>query len=659
MPKKKYMTHMPGKKKTSLREQVFGATLLVVVAIMPIVVRLTHVRGAPELVALLGQEVWNDFFSFYKAWVLGLAAIVIAFYVGSDWLIGGFSKNKFIEQLKSPPIAAACVYLFMVLVSTIFSSYRHTAWLGSAERFEGMLVIFAYFIIFFAAIDFVREAKHAKLLMYGLAFSSIIMGLIGLSQFMGHNFFTTGLGAWLVMGDWNIRPDAIFDIANGSLYNPNTFSKYSAMVAPIMLACALVYDGRKWIRAVFWIATVLMLAGIMGSSNMGGLIGITVAAMVTIITFVCRFVYQIRLRKKEDEDMPAKRLNMSTWLICGAVLAALIAGLFFVPMVNQRLDFMMGRLQHAIRREALPTYNYIFEGDKLTVYWQDDEKFSLVMLDETYGPDNVLWHIYDASGQPLPLISRVLPTAPEGEPVPTSPITFTYYIPGHGNLNILKGDEHIFFPIHGSREFEIREELIIMVHTIGLFLHEGRIHSVSRNRHIIDLEIPVPAIGFYGNETWGSNRGHIWSRTFPHMPARTIIGSGPDTYTFVFPQDDVIGKQRFHSFAYIPIDKAHNMYLQTWITTGGISVFALIFLFAYYLFTSFMSIVRSRMKEGVFVFALRFGLLAGITAFCVGVMSTDSTVGSTGVFYLLLGVGYGLNYLVERVYATDEASLKS
>jgi len=637
----KYKTFVPAKKPATLREKVFGVMLLVVIAIMPIIVRFTVVYAAPELVALLGQVRYPDFFSVYKGWALGIPVVVMAFYTVSDWVIGGVTKDRFLASIKSPPIAAACLFLFMALLSTIFSSYRHTSWFGTAERNEGMFTLLGYFIVFFAAMHYVKAAKHAKLLMYGLAFSSIIMGLIGLSQFIGRDFFATTFGMWLVMGEWGATMDHRFTIAHGTLYNPNTFGIYTAMTAPILLACALAYDGRGWIRAIFLAGGVLMLIGVIGSGSVGGLIGIVTAVMVAAITLACRFIYQMRLRQKEEMEGGelAKERNTSTitWLIGAAVLMALLIGLFFVPTINQRLNFLLERVQHAVRREVVPTYSYTVDGNRFIVRWQDTEKFTLVLLEEPYGPDNLRWHIYDASGQPIPVINRTASTAPAGESPPPWRAEFTYDIPGHSQLIIQcwEGywEDYDFFTVHG----------------LAIFLYDGRIHAHLLNATKTDLTIPIPAIGFEGNETWGSNRGHIWSRSFPLMARRTIIGSGPDTYVLVFPQHDVLGKLQFHRNPYTTIGMAHNVYLQTWITTGGISALALIFLFGYYLLTSFISIVRSRMKEGMFIFGLRFGLLAGISAFCMSAMATDSTIGSSGVFYLLLGLGFGVNFIVDMV----------
>jgi len=612
--------------------------LLLVVAVMPLVVRFTEVSAAPELVALLVTERYGDFFSVYKGWMLGIPAAVMAFYAIADALGAGLTRAKLIELVKSPPVAAACVFLFMALVSTIFSSYRHTSWHGTVERGEGMFILLAYFIVFFSAMNFIRAGWHAKVIVYGLAFSSIIMGLLGLSQFVGRDFFMTPFGAWLVMGQWGAPPTQEFSNAYGTLYNTNTLGKYAAMVAPIMLACALAYDGRKWMRLVFLAGGVLMLVGgVMGSSSVGGLVGIAAAVGVTVLTLVCRFFYQLRYKK---EELDTGRRNALTWLVSGAVLAALVVGLLFVPTVNQRLDFMLGRVEDAIRREPRVTYDYIFEGDRLTVTRQDDKVFSLVLLEEPYGQYDKLWQIYDASGQPIPVRSRELPPREPGQPRPPYPITYTYDIPGHRRLTMQQ-------QLEGH----------VIVHNFILFFHEGSIFARAANGAVIDLAVPIPAIGFYGNETWGSNRGHIWSRTLPLMPARTIIGSGPDTYTLVFPQNDVIGKARFHGHPYIPIDKAHNVYMQAWVTTGGISALALIFLFGFYLFSTFVALVRSRMSEGMFIFGLRFGLLAGISAFTVSALATDSTIGSSGVFYLLLGLGYGVNYLVGRVGRVGRSTL--
>jgi len=373
---------------------------------------------------------------------------------------------------------------------------------------------------------------------------------------------------------------------------------------------------------------------------MGGLIGISAAVGTALVTFICRQVYQFSKREKDPATTAAPRRTL-VWVGGGIVIVAMLVGLYFVPLVNQRFTFLMGRIERTIRAEAVPTYNFIADGDRLTVQWNDEDVFTLRLdaLTEEVGifgliPNREPLTIYGTSGQAIPVYSRTLPTHEEGEEPERWPITYTFNVPGyHRPVRVLRGG--------GVVEFR----------DMRLIFQAGRIYAIAHNNDLIDLEEPVSAWGFYGRETWGSSRGFIWSRTFPLMPARTIIGGGPDTYTMIFPQNDILGKASFiHEGPYTPVDKAHNIYMQTWITTGGISALALIFLFGYYLFTTFIALVRSRIEEGAYLFGLQFGLLVGISAFCVSAFATDSTIGSSGVFYLLLGLGYGVNMLVAKVY---------
>ena len=163
----------------------------------------------------------------------------------------------------------------------------------------------------------------------------------------------------------------------------------------------------------------------------------------------------------------------------------------------------------------------------------------------------------------------------------------------------------------------------------------------------IDVSEPVATFGFEGRETWVSHRGYIWSRSFPVLFKNIILGSGSDTFINEFPQGDVVGKLLFMNEPYVTVDKAHNLYIQTGIVTGGISMLALIALFGYYIFISFVSLIKP--KDGqINNYGLRLGLFASVFAFSVSSMATDSTIGSTGVFYIILGMGYALNRIMKK-----------
>jgi len=655
----------------NIAEWIYGALLTFVIAIMPIVVRFAVVVSPPELYALFPIELHPDFFSYYKSWALGISAAIIAVYAIFDWVLEGGAKFDYRALIKSPVIVASAVFLFFALVSALFSSYMHTSWLGTADRGEGMLILSAYFIVMFAAIYFVKGDKQAKVLMYGFAFSSIIMGLVGLSQFLEQDFFRTDIGQrFLMLGmSDHQRVAAIedggvaapFRFSYGTLYNPNTFGKYTAMATPILLACALAFDGKFekiksvplrvalsiLVRIAFLVAGGLMLVGIFGSRSLAGFIGIGVAVAVLLITIVCRVIYQLACRKKDDDVSFTERKSSARrtigWAVGIVVIAALGVGLYFFPPVNQRLDLALNRFEQALRSEPRPPHDIVFEGNRFTTTISGVERFTMYVdrLHEMELPspmaeilDRDPWRIYDATGELVPLVERQGP-AGEGELA-----VYIYSIPGYGTARIER--------LPGAPMFMYRRILMT--------LNEGNIYTVAPNFvDLIDLSQPAPAWGFEGREHWGSSRGYIWSRTFPLMPGTAIIGTGPDTYTQAFPQHDVVGNMFYLSGPHRPVDKAHNIYLQTWVTTGGISALALIFLYGFYLLTTFVSLIRSKVEEGNFLFGLRFGLLAGVSGFVVAAMSTDSTIGSTGVFYILLGIGFGINLIVKKQSATERA----
>jgi O-antigen ligase len=162
----------------------------------------------------------------------------------------------------------------------------------------------------------------------------------------------------------------------------------------------------------------------------------------------------------------------------------------------------------------------------------------------------------------------------------------------------------------------------------------------------VDMMVHVPSFGFNQREAWGSGRGFIFSRTIPMLPRSFVLGNGPDTFVNVFPHYDRLGVIYSGLPGNTRVDKAHNIYLHTWIGNGGIATLAMIFLFGYYILTTFVSLVRTK-GDTTLIHGLRLGLLAGISAFAVASLATDSTIGSTGVFFVLLGMGYGLNMWVE------------
>jgi len=482
---------------------------------------------------------------------------------------------------------------------------------------------------------YVREPKYTKPILWGLTFSGIVMGAIGVSQLFGDGFFATDLAARMltsgveltgVAPGEEIRLNLNFEIAHGTLFNPNTFGKYTAMVAPILLISAAVYKGNDTetliMRILMTIGGVLMLVGVFASGSLGGLIGISAATGVLVITYVCGL-----FARSVNRGKGVARVGLT---FAGVAAAACVA-ILFIPQLNYRATTLFSRLQTAAAAETTTAERYVFDQNNIFIYRGEERLLSIEITVDEITHDNIpSWRIVrDGAG-------NIVENSGRTQPTPESPMAYVYNVPGARPVTITRWSN--IFGVESAGQ----------AHPFFLVMQDGYVHGFRPPEgERVNLGVPVPAWGFEGRERWGSSRGYIWSRTFPLMPRRTIIGSGPDTFTLAFPYTDMAGLHLAFENPYQIVDKAHNLFLQTWIATGGISVIALFGLFGHYLLTTFWSIVRSKNEE-THIYGLRLALLSGISAFVMSSMATDSTIGSTGVFFVLLGMGYGLNEWLKK-----------
>ncbi|MCL1846141.1 MAG: O-antigen ligase family protein [Defluviitaleaceae bacterium] len=667
------------RKKKNVFDVLVGSALMVIVGIMPLIARLSWRPLPPELSNLLHGEGYVDFLSYWKGIFVLIPAFAIALFFIGDIVTRGKMPNLR-EFFRKPYVVFSCVFLIFMLISAVFATFSglaHTAWLGTYHRDEGAFMWIAYFIVFFAAIHFAREIDNAKHVLYALAFSSIIMGVIGISQFAGADFFGTGVAAWLTtvgtpFFDQRHEIDIAFEIAYGTLFNPNTFGKYTAMASPILLVSAVtlfISAARQarighrsgvssatnslksgfgagfnvrliGVAAIVFVAGLLMLFGVFASSSLGGLIGIITALGVLVVTLLAFGV--AFLRRSEEKISTAQKFTIKI-AAASSVGLILIFGftILFFPPLNERVTFLVERIGREMAADTTEMQNYVFDENMMTVYGEDGKILSMTV----HGREGDWLTVRDGAGNVVPPASRTEPLPQHPDEIdaglPPEPAVYTFEIPGYRTVTIRHSPQNFsYHHARGGMAFFMAYQNG-RLHGIHGVLHMDRIFDV-RPGQTLDLHRETPAWGFEGRETWGSSRGYIWSRSLPMMPARTIIGSGPDSFINVFPNGDMVAGWRYFNNPYQIVDKAHNFFIQTWITTGGVSALALLALFGYYLFTTLRSLIKSK-DEPIFSFGLRLGLLAGVAAYCMAGMATDTTIGSTGVFFVLLGVGYGLN----------------
>ena len=143
-----------------------------------------------------------------------------------------------------------------------------------------------------------------------------------------------------------------------------------------------------------------------------------------------------------------------------------------------------------------------------------------------------------------------------------------------------------------------------------------------------------------------SDRGYIWSRSLSMAKDYILTGAGADNFPIVFPQDDYLAKLNTLNDASLVIDKPHNMYLQTTINTGLITLIALFLLAIMYLFESIK--IYSKAKFDSLEKFVGASCLVSVTGYLVAGLFNDNIVSVYPLFWIILGIGININYRLSK-----------
>ena len=149
----------------------------------------------------------------------------------------------------------------------------------------------------------------------------------------------------------------------------------------------------------------------------------------------------------------------------------------------------------------------------------------------------------------------------------------------------------------------------------------------------------VESFGMEGHYDFASNRGYIWSRTFPLLKRALLLGVGQDNFAYAFPNDDYVGKVNC-GFNEQIVTKPHNMYLQIWVQDG---LPALLAFLALYLLL-FGRTIRKCFKKGKWNHSHKISLafLCGVSGYFVAGLANDSSICVAPVFWVLFGVAFAV-----------------
>lgn len=580
-----------------------------------------------------GETSLSDFFSYYKMVAILICGILVLLVLLYKAMTGSLQIKK--SRIYNQIYMLMAIYVAFVLLSYIFCDYKEFSLYGYNDRFEGTLVLICYMLMLFFIIQYVNTEEHVKWIIYPLAISSAILGILGLSQALDHDFFRTDIGKKLITPRyfWEHIDSLNFTFQNKQIYqtvyNINYVSFYLTLLIPLF-GMLFIFEKQMKKKVAWGALFTLLVYNLVGSASSGGFAGMAVVFLVAVILLNKRIL---------DWKKPVLVLIALTMVVGGITydrwypeLSGAIKGVIgtldsttSTVYANTNIN-KIKTIQVATSKDvtevtpgsARPYIDYIETHEHSVIMSFNGEplKIQITKFDDGTVEGMTL---SDKDGKPI----AMLPTEEQG----TFSINDERF---HDYATVsYASDGKLYYILLNTEDvqwaFAITDE--------GLFYSNqlGKLTQLTK----------IPAIGWENNQSFGSYRGYIWSRTIPMLRDTIFIGHGADTYCIYFPHQDYAGKYNVKWDINKIVDKPHNVYLGIAIGTGILSLLALLILWGIYLVQSFRLYFRAKFEDfNTFVGA---GIFLGICGFLVAGLFNDSTVSVMPMFYGLLGTGIAIN----------------
>lgn len=500
------------------------------------------------------------------------------------------------------------LYGVFVILSAVFSDYKRWAFCGTFEMLEPVGVVLAYLVICFYTYHYVRSESDVHMVIRWAGIGTVILLINGFFQFLGLDFYRTEFLRVLVTTPNNrekFRSTISRHIVCPPFFNQNNACIYFAMLIPILLV--LIISCKKMIgKILLVIAEILAVICLIGTSSAAGVIALAMALAISLFLFFCR-------RKK----------TMIAGIALYAVgVAAVVLLCVFTPVEskvsgallgtpNERYLYSIDTTGDCIKMEIngqnlCLTYDYDFEIRDFHFECRDGDgdllKTTIVDEDSTESKiDNIMY-----------LGCRITPVKVDN--------TFGVMVNVDGHKwYFSKKDEDKYYLLNQAGKWERYQSPV--------FLH-------------------------LFNDDAFSHRGRIWNGSLKCIvDHKFILGSGANTFAFVYPQNDYI--YRAYNEMENTFDvKAHNLYLQQWIENGVFALCGFLLFFLGYLMQSIRLYRRADLSDSLAW--IGFGIFTGLLAYLIAGLANDSNVSTAPVFWALMGVGMAVNRIVEdRIHGQE------
>lgn len=599
------------------KNRIAAVLLGLVLAVVPLIVSAYYYEiGLMEFSWFPNSPKAYDFFLYWKGQALILLCGLLALYAAVKPFAMKENKHAAFggRWFDKRYIIALAVYFGTAVLSTVLSEHKDMAVWGGYEQWEGIIIIAAYVAVLFFAYFLISGKMEINIVIWVLFAGVFVMSVLSVGQFFEKDFFRGEAGQSVMnfMLAKKLKFTFAFDPGRvyATLYNPNYVGSYVALVMPVVLSFISMKKRRCFMLKNVLAALTAVFLGIMlvGSESVTGFLGVF-ASFVLLAAFVV---------------MHNKAHPQRIWIAAGICVVALAAAVWFNRPV----------FEYGFNKIVNPTPNHFLiksmesEGEYLQIRTVEDDLLKLKIRATETGCQ---YEAVDGDGKKVETYA--------GE-----------------EANVTKFDDQRFSGIECEAKsiqaggtlnaVDVKTPSTGKSYTV-VFGGETTDDSTSQAEYRIynpfqkvDELRHIPSVGFEKNQHFGSRRGYLWSRTFPLLSKHILLGSGPNTFVYEFPNDDYVGMKNVGYDANI-VTKPHNMFMQIWVQTGLLSLIAFLALYVMYFADSMKQYFRK--TEYTRFEVVGIGILLGTFGYLVTGLANDSTVAVAPVYWCLLGVGMAVN----------------
>lgn len=234
----------------------------------------------------ISSGVKGEMFSHLKFIIL----IVLTFIISLLFLYKVFILNYQIKATKINIITT--FFMIIVVISSVFSTYKYIALFGYYERSEGAITFLCYSIMFFIASNISIKHENLKWFLYGISPFIIINGVIGLLNFYGVNLLEISVVNRLIAE--NFGEKASFtdgSILMGTLDQGNYLSGASSLLVCFTFIQAILTKNMK--LKIFNIILLFLSFGMLFASlSNSGFITISMLLPLFLILLLLKKMYR-------------------------------------------------------------------------------------------------------------------------------------------------------------------------------------------------------------------------------------------------------------------------------------------------------------------------------------------------------------------------------